>query len=241
VLENAGKPIVPPFQCTADDIQWAGLSCTQEDPCPLFLELTAVESSGLRTIVAGDFHTSSVTLYSVLLATEDAGHTWREVHDRIRGAGLDHVQMFNGENGWISGQVLFPLPQDPFILSTSDGGKTWRQHNIFGDSRENRFGSILQFSFTSKDNGTLIVDRGRGSDGDRYEVYESPDAGDSWTIKETTDKLPRLRQGPAPASDWRLRADGPSQSYHVEHRQGTRYVSIAAFAVKAGTCKPPAP
>lgn len=241
VLENSGKPMALPFQCTLEDIQGAGLSCSEEDPCPIYLELTAVESKGSRIFAAGNIHTNAVTLSSALLASEDDGRTWREVHEHIRGSGLETIQFLDSETGWVSGQILFPLPQDPFLLLTSDGGKTWRQRPVFGDSRENRFGSILQFSFTAKDSGNLIVDRGQGSDGDRYESYGSPDAGESWSIKETSNKPLRLRQPPVPSADWRLRADGPTQSYHIEHRQGARWTGVAAFAVKLGACKPPQP
>src|SRR5689334_18067533 len=48
VLENTGKPILLPFQCTEDDIQKAGLSCTEDDPCPVYLELSAVDGVGNR-------------------------------------------------------------------------------------------------------------------------------------------------------------------------------------------------
>ena len=44
VLENAGKPMLLPFGCTQDDVQWAGLSCPADEPCPVYLELAAVES-----------------------------------------------------------------------------------------------------------------------------------------------------------------------------------------------------
>jgi hypothetical protein len=240
VLENSGKPMAPPIQCTLEDIQQSGLSCSEDDPCPVYLELSAVESLGTRIFAAGNLHTSSVTLFSVLLASDDSGHTWREPTDRIRGAGLDHIQFLDSETGWVSGEVLFPLPQDPFVLVTSDGGKTWRKREVFGESRESRFGSILQLSFAAKNSGSLIVDRGHGSDGDRYEVYESPDGGDSWNVKETNNKLPKLRQ-PAPSPEWRLRADGPTQSYRIERRQGARFTNVAAFAVKTGVCKPPQP
>jgi hypothetical protein len=239
VLENTGKPMTLAFQCTAEDTQWAGLSCSEEEPCPLYLELTAVESAGDRILSAGNIHSTAVTLSSVLLATEDAGHTWREVHEHIRGAGLDHLQFLDAQTGWASGQVLFPLQQDPFLLVTSDGGKTWRQRAIFGESRENRFGSVQQFHFTAKDSGSLIIDRGQGSDGDRYELYESPDAGESWTIKETSSKPITLKRLPVASTDWRVRADGPTASFHIEHRQGQRWTSVAGFTVKIGVCKVP--
>ena len=38
-LENTGKPMRPPFQCIDDDIHFGGLSCTEEQPCPIYLEL----------------------------------------------------------------------------------------------------------------------------------------------------------------------------------------------------------
>ena len=238
VLENNGKPILLPFQCTSEDVHAAGLTCSEDDPCAVFLELSAVQPAGSRIIVAGNLHSSAVTLFSVLLVTADEGHTWREAHERLRGAALDHVQFLDAETGWISGETMSPLALDPFLMLTTDGGATWRQRLILGDNPENRFGSIQQFSFAAKDSGTLIIDRGQGSDEDRYELYESPNAGESWTIKESSSKALKLKTAPRVADDWRLRADARSQAYHVEHRQGQRWVSVGSFAVKAGVCKP---
>jgi len=239
VLENSGKPMLLPFHCTQDDIQWAGLSCSADEPCPVYLELAAVESGVPpgpgRVFAAGNIHSSAVTLYSVLLASEDAGHTWREAYERIRGASLDRIQFLDAELGWTSGQALSPLPQDPFLLVTSDGGKTWRQRVIFTESR---VGSIQQFQFSAKDSGSLIIDRGPGSEGGRYELYESPNAGESWTMRETSDRPIRLKPLPGAPSEWRARADGPTQSFHLERRQGERWVSVASFSVKLGECQP---
>ena len=239
VLENTGKPVVVPFQCSFEDIQAAGLSCSEEDPCPIYLELTAVENVGPRSLVAGNIHSAAVTMFTILLASEDNGHTWREVADRIRGAGLDRLQFLDPETGWASGETLSPITQDPFLLLTTDGGKTWRQRAIFDEGRESRYGSIQQFYFTAKDSGTLIVDRGQGSDGDRYELYESPNAGESWNVKETSTKPLRLKRTAAPPTEWRVRADAKSQSFHVEHRQGGAWTTVTAFAVKLTPCKPP--
>jgi hypothetical protein len=235
VLENTGQPMLAPFQCTDEDIHSAGLTCTEDDPCQVYLELSAVESAGERIFAAGNIHAEAATLYSVLLGSEDGGHTWRELHERIRGAGIDHIQFIDRETGFASGLSLSPLSQDPFLLISSDGGKTWRQHAIFD---ETRIGSIQQFSFDERKTGSLIIDRGLGSDGDRYELYESPDGGDSWTIKQTSVKPLTLKHPPAVSSVLRLRADGPSKSFHIERRQGERWNSVAAFAVKLGVCKP---
>src|SRR5437016_4495860 len=84
VLEYKGKPLSLPFQCTDEDVQLGGLTCTEDDPCPIYLELAAVESVGSRIVLAGNLHSASVTLFSALLASDDGGHTWREAHDRIR-------------------------------------------------------------------------------------------------------------------------------------------------------------
>ena len=45
LLENHGSPIEIPFRCTSEDIRWAGLSCSEEDPCPIFLELSAAKAA----------------------------------------------------------------------------------------------------------------------------------------------------------------------------------------------------
>jgi hypothetical protein len=238
VLENTGKPIVLPFRCTGEDIQAAGLTCSEDEPCPVYLELSAVQPAGNRIVLAGNLHSAAVTLSSVLLVTSDEGHTWREAHERLRGATLEHIQFLDAETGWISGETMSPLALDPFLLLTTDGGLTWKQRLVLGDNPENRFGSVQQFSFSAKDSGTLVIDRGQGGDEDRYELYESPNAGESWTIKESSSKPLKLKTAPRVTEDWRLRADGPTQAYHVEHRQGQRWESVASFAVKTGTCKP---
>jgi len=240
VLENTGKPMVLPFQCTADDIQWAGLTCSEEEPCPVYLELTMAASTGDKYFAVGNIHSAAVTLYSVVLASEDAGRTWRESHPRIRGGGLDWLQFADASTGWAAGQELFPLPQDPFLLLTTDGGKTWRQQPVFGESAENHFGSIQQFYFSSPTEGSLIVDRGQGGDADRYALYESPNGGETWSVKEESGKPLHLKSVPTVPGEWRVRADGPTQSFHLERRLGERWISHAAFAVKLGACKPPA-
>lgn len=236
LLRNTGKPIAVPFHCTDEDMHSAGLDCSEQDPCPVYLELAEVESTGIRLFATGNIHTSTATLYSILLGSDDNGVTWREAFERIRGAGLDHLQFAGADTGWSSGISLAPLPRDPFLLQTTDGGKSWRPHAIFN---EPRFGAIQQFYFEDKKSGALIVDHGAGSEGDRYELFESNDGGETWNIKETSVKPIRLKLPPgAPVSEWRVRADGPTKSFHLEHRQGQRWTSIAAFAVSLDACKP---
>jgi len=103
VLENTGKPMSVPFQCTEEDIRSAGLACSEDDPCQIYLELAALATTGTRIFAAGNLHAEAATLYSVLLGSEDSGRTWREVYQRVRGAGLDHLLFVDGENGFASG------------------------------------------------------------------------------------------------------------------------------------------
>ena len=77
---------------------------------------------------------------------------------------------------WIGGQVLFPFTQEPFLLVTTDGGATWKQREVLSDEKESRFGSIQQFFFTTKDTGTLVLDRGAGGGGGTGTLYESSTA-----------------------------------------------------------------
>jgi hypothetical protein len=235
-LRYEGKPLLVPPRCTDEDITWAGLSCSEEEPCPIYLELTAVEAVGNKIFAIGNIHSTTVTLYSILLASDDAGTTWREAHDRIRGAGLEHLQFIDFETGWIGGQLLSPLPQDPFLLITNDGGKSWRQRNLFAESR---FGSILHLWFSAKNSGSIVVDRGQGAEGSRYELYESPNAGETWMVRETSDRPIKLKRGPSGPSGWRIRADAASKSFRIEHQvQGDRWTAVASFLVPIGHCVP---
>jgi len=174
-----------------------------------------------------------------LLGSEDAGREWQEISPRIRGASLDHLQFVDAAAGWAAGQELFPLPQEPFVLGTTDGGKNWTRHAVLADEAESRFGSILEFHFGSKMSGDLVIDRGQGSGAGRYARFESPSGGETWQIKEESSKPLRVKAPPAEPVDWRVRADGASGSFQLERRLGDRWISRASFAVQIGACKSP--
>lgn len=237
LLENHGKPMRVPFQCTDDDMQWAGMSCSEEEPCPVYLEVSAMEPVGNRLIVLANIHSESITLYSVLLTSEDAGTTWREPYERARGVGLDHVQFIDFQNGWISGQTLVPVAHDPFLLITNDGGLSWRLRPVFS---EGAGGAIQQFWFESAKVGDLVIDRRETADESRYELYGTPNGGETWMIRRTSDTpiaIKRPTADPAGAG-WRIRADARTKSYAIEKKQGERWNAAASFLVQIGVCKP---
>ena len=109
----------------------AGTPCWTDLAVPdVDAALDAVAAEGDKLFVAGNLHTAAVTLFSTLLASDDGGHTWREAADRIQFAGIDRLQFLDADTGWASGEKLSPLPQEPFLLLTTDGGKTWRTRPI---------------------------------------------------------------------------------------------------------------
>jgi photosystem II stability/assembly factor-like uncharacterized protein len=232
-LENVGKPMRIPFECTEADTQASGLSCSEEEPCPVYLELANVEAVGNKLFLPGNLHTPTITIYSILLATEDAGKTWTEPHPRIRSAGFDQIQFIDFQNGWISGANLQSAPRDPFLLLTTDGGKTWRQRPIYEDSR---VAIIERFWFDSPQEGTMLVDA--RLEANRHELYETRAGGESWSLRQASAspiRFPKTRE--AGSSGWRIRADAATNSYAVEKSEGERWQKAASFQVHVGSCK----
>jgi hypothetical protein len=74
----------------------------------------------------------------------------------------------------------------------------------------------------------------------RYELYETPNGGETWMIRHTSDKpisIPRATPD-AEAAGWRIRADARSKAYVIEKRRGERWSPAASFLVEIGSCKP---
>ena len=165
------------YECAATDTQAAGLGCSEADPCPIYMELANVEAVGAKIFVTGNLHTPTATLYSILLASDDGGSTWTEPHPRMHSSGLDQIQFIDFQTGWISGANLQGAPRDPFLLITSDGGKTWKERPIFDESR---VATIERFSFDSATNGTLIIDA--RLDNGKIEEYRTDNGGETWAI-----------------------------------------------------------
>jgi hypothetical protein len=204
----------------------------------MYLELTTAELVGPRLLVAGNLHGTSATLESILLTSEDGGKTWTEPHVRVPFSGLDQIQFFDFESGWISGQAMLALPRDPFFLISRDGGKTWRRRPVFS---ETRVGTIDGFWFNSKTSGMMNIDRLQSAEnGIRYEQYESLTGGDVWMLRQASPQPVPLKK-PPPASGLRLRAEAKSGAYRLEKRAGETWQTLATFAVNAGHCREPEP
>lgn len=234
-LVYAGQPLRLSTPCTEEDIRALSLTCPAEQPCPVYLELAELERVGQKLFLTGNLHTESATLASIMLASEDDGKSWFEAHERIRSAALDRIQFFDLEAGWAAGYLLHALPRDPFLLITSDGGKSWRRRPLWAESK---IGVIEHFYFDSRNHGLLWVDRASAGDAGRYELYESMTGGESWMLRQITDRPSPIKGARVGNPDWRLRADASSNSYLVERRLGAWQV-VAGFAIQTGECREP--
>lgn len=238
VIKNDGKPMKIPFHCTEDDIQAFGMTCSVEDPCPVYAELAGFESLGTKLFLTGNLHNGSTTMYSLLLMSDDSGATWVEPYERLKNAGLDNIQFHDMAHGWISGQLLTAIPRDPFFLITRNGGKTWRRQYVFGESMP---GAIEDFWFESADRGVLVVDRLQADEqGSRHYRYETMTGADNWMIRELSAKPIKLRDSAVGRQNpnWRIRADGRTGTHVIERRQGERFQRVAAFFIEVGACRP---
>jgi hypothetical protein len=88
----------------------------------------------------------------------------------------------------------------------------------------------------------MLIDRGQaGENGLRYELWESMTGGDSWNIKQVDSKPIPFPGTAATVKPLRIRADAASKTYRIERQDGSRWTSVAAFAVALGDCKPEPP
>lgn len=234
VLNNSGSPLAIPFPCKDEDLQQSGLLCTDEEPCPIFVELSTVEPLGKKIFLAGNLHSSSSTLASLLLTSDDAGLTWKEPAPRLPGSALEQIQFYDLEHGWAAGETQYPLPRDPFFLVTTDGGASWRQKPV---TEEGGPGSILRFWFDSAKHGELIVDAGRRNATGRYHSYESETGGESWMIRGMNGEAPVLKRAPKglEPQDYRIRAG--AKTYFIEKHAGEKWEPVASFLIEVTSCK----
>lgn len=233
-LEFQGKPIQVPFSCTEESVQAVGATCTENEPCDIFLELASIESIADRLIVSGNIHSSSNTFSSILLTSENGGKTWMESHTRIPHAVLEEIQFLDFTYGWVAGQILTQYPRDPFFLLTQDGGKTWKQRNLFDETKS---GFIESYLFESRTNGMLVLDRSRGGDAEgKFELYETKTGGDSWMLREVSSQQLKIKRKTLPTGI-RIRADEKTKAYWIEQHTTEKWVPLASFQIQLPTCK----
>jgi hypothetical protein len=237
---SATAPFKIPYTCSEKDLAAAGMTCSDDNPCPVFVELSSVSALGKKLLVTGNLHGPSATIASVLLVSDDDGATWKEPSPRIAGSAIEQSQWLDAQHGWAAGEVQVPLSRDPFLLITSDAGATWHQKEIAEDGIP---GEIMRFWFDTPEHGELIVDGGRSAEGGRYQMYESRTGGDTWSVVSKTSGVPKLRRTPGLIDpDYRITADSRTKTYMVEKRNGGDWSPAASFEIQVASCgTPPEP
>jgi hypothetical protein len=231
---SAAEPTKLSFVCKEDDFVWAGLDCTEKEPCPIYLELSGIATSGHKIFVAGDLHSAQSTLFSILLSSADKGATWTEPMPRVRGEDLDHLQFHSFDTGWVSGQLTSPLPHDPFFLITHDGGNTWRRQPVLSEGSS---GAIQQFRFDTATNGKVIIDRQASSESNRrYTLMETTNGGESWSVRESS--ATPIKNEPVPDNEpaIRLHPDAAGKTMEIQQRAGEKWNTIASFLIQIASC-----
>lgn len=224
------------YECAEEDLQWAGMSCSEGEPCPIYLELNSVVSNGPKILAAGNLHSTSATLSSILLQTDDSGATWKEPVPRLRGSAVEQLQFYDSLHAWAAGETQYPLPRDPFVLLTTDGGALWSEKPV---GEEGNAGSVQRFWFDTAQHGELIIDAGKTASGGRYLSYESETSGESWLLRGANDRLPALRHAPAAVDDpdWRIRTAKDGKAWQIEKRAGDAWAAVASFLIGVANCK----
>ena len=238
-LVYEGEPLKLPLECRAEAFLRAGLVCSEEAPCDMFLELVDITSIQDRVLLIGNIHTPSATIATVLLRGDDGGKTWMEPFERVDAAGLEMVQTLDGQHGWIGGQqTTQDHASSPFLLVTTDGGLNWVRRPIWSGDEE-RHGAVIEIYFDEPLHGFVIIDR-LTSEGDSYELYESMNSGLSWSIRQVSSEMPTIRRRMV-ANDaekpWRLNEDRGAAAYEVERLVDGEWTKVAAFAGDLGACR----
>jgi len=226
------RPLRVPLSCRAAHLEAAAIHCSSDEPCRLFLELAAVEALGPKILVLGNIHTSSATLSSLALLSEDAGASWREPLARIPAAGFESALLLNDQQGWIGVQPLAQFPHDPYLLATVNGGQSWDAQHLW--SEEGRHALLQQFHFDSPQRGFALIDRSSAG----FELYETLTGGTTWMLRQTNPK-PIATKWLRRTSEWRLREDAKLQTYELERRVGDAWRRMANFRTDLGVCKDP--
>ena len=163
-----------------------------------------MEAVGNRIFLAGNIHFSSATLYSVLLATDDAGKRGVNL-TRACAAPCSIIPVYRLRDRLDQRTGIGSGAQDPFLLLTSDSGKTWRRRPV---SAKVRAGTISH-SGSMTHQRHVIIDRTQSDEDGRYELYESMTGGESWMLRgNPTKSRLRMKHVFTPNTDWRIRPDG---------------------------------
>jgi photosystem II stability/assembly factor-like uncharacterized protein len=144
-----------------------------------FRDIHALDKQTAIAMSAGEGEKGKARIYR----TEDAGKTWSLVYQTTQnGAFLDGIDFWDKDRGICLGD---PVDGRLFILTTEDGGKSWKEAPA-----ENRPAAVPgEACFAAS--GTSILTQGKGhvfigtGGGEKARVFRSDDYGKKWSVAET--------------------------------------------------------
>lgn len=240
IYASAAGPILLPNLCAEVDLAALGLTCSEGEPCPTYLELSSLEALGSVIVLAGNLHTSTTTLQTILLVSEDGGLNWREAHPRLKASALESMQFLDFSSGWLVGHTSLALPRDPFVLLTTDSGRSWRKIDLYAESR---VGVVEDFAFQTAKRGWLLVDNKGSGEAGKYELYETQTGGSSWELREISNRIPKsaLPGQRTAQNSGRIRIDDKKGVLRIEVRSGNSWRELSSFKLRLDDCKPGQP
>jgi hypothetical protein len=229
--------------CDVDRLEYAGIRCSAERPCDLFLELVSIASEGDWMVLAGEVHTSAATYESVVLTSKDGGATWTESADRVAAGGIESISIVDAQTAFVAGQQGDTATGEmPFLLVTDDGGKSWETRTV-ETGGEKVEGLVVAFQADTTSHGYLTLEQ-LAATGDPYRLYETYNGGRSWSIRQISADKPQI-PGPRLAlrtEDWSVRPDSASGEFIVAKRSSSAlsgWADRGRFAGTVGACPEP--
>lgn len=229
--------------CDIDRLEYAGIRCSEDRPCELYLELVSVAAEGSWMVLAGEVHTADATYESVVLASQDGGVTWTESADRIAAGGIESISIVDAQTAFVAGQQGDTATGElPFLLVTDDGGESWETRMVVtgGEKVE---GLVVAFQADGASHGYLILEQ-LAATGDPYRLYETYNGGRSWSIRQISADKPQI-PGPRLAlktEDWNVRPDSASGEFVIAKRSSSAlsgWADQGRFAGTVGSCPAP--
>ena len=201
----SGDPLLLPPPCDPALLEAAYLQCSDGAPCEISAEILGAARAGDRLWAFGDFRTSSATVASLLVVSEDGGETWTPPLEPIPGAALEAVEIEDADHGFLAGQrETGGATRQPFFAAMRDGGLYWQTWDVTA-GQEERGGVIADFRFDGPEHGYLILER-LSTDDDPFELYETYNGARSWSVRQISAEMPRMpgaRRLPS-VPDWRV-------------------------------------
>lgn len=229
--------------CDVDRLEYAGIRCSADRPCELFLELVSIASEGDWMILAGEVHTTEATYESVVLTSRDGGATWTESAERVPAGGIESISIVDAQTAFVAGQQGDTATGEiPFLLVTDDGGVSWetRMVETGGEKVE---GLVVAFQADTTSHGYLTLEQ-LAATGDAYRLYETYNGGRSWSIRQISADQPQI-PGPRLAiktENWSVRPDSASGEFIVAQRSSSSssgWADQGRFAGTVGACPMP--